>query len=142
MTDSQYELIKSLPECDGLIRPAQRERLEIEQKRIGFELQLMRLNDSKSSSAAQMADAQSRLASAIADKEKATEGTPEWNDAESRRRRADSDVFDLQLDAAETVEAVKVKVGHQLEVQEAILALKNAHIAKLEARRTVLEQAA
>ena len=74
------------------------------------------------------------------DKQKATEGTPEWNDAESRS--ADSDVFDLQLDATETVVAVKVKVGHPLEVQEAILALKNTQIAKLEARRNVLELAA
>jgi hypothetical protein len=42
------------------------------------------------------------------------------------------------LEAEETVESIKVKVGHLLEVQEAILALKNGHLAKLKARKVAI----
>jgi hypothetical protein len=138
MENSKYNAIKTEQECNVLIETTAKERLESEQKRIGFTLQLMRQSSGKNSLQADIADAQSRLASAETEKTQHPEGSPEWKAAEARRRKADSDFYSLSLEAEETLESVQVKIGHQLEVVEAILALKDDHLAKLNARKAAI----
>lgn len=136
-----YEAIKTVAESQKLIAAATKERMETEKKRMGYTLQLLRQSSGKSSLQADLADAQSRLASATADLAQFAEGSPEWKLAEGRRRKADSDFYNLTLEAEETLESVQVKVGHLLEVAEAILGIKDAHLAKLEARKAAITSA-
>jgi len=139
MLDEQYDAIKTIPECDNLIEGAEKERMEAEAKRIAFALQLIRQKSGKTALKSDLSDAQSRLNTAQTDLTQSTEGSPEWKDAEARRRRADADVYALSLEAEESLESVSVKIGHGLEVVEAIISLKDAHIAKLKARKTALQ---
>lgn len=141
MSDEKYEAIKTLVENQKLIDIATKERMETEKSRITYALQLMRETSGKSSLQSDIADATSRLATAVSDLGKAAADSPEWKSAEGRRRTADADLYNLNLDAEDTIESAQVKIGHLLEVAEAVLAIKDAHIAKLEARKRAIIEA-